>query len=297
MRKFYPVVQVVKVTYKGDMVGALGSFKLSDDPVLLYEWQRLPQEAAREKPKNTHRIIAVGDSIVFRQQWSIGDYFPKKLEDLLNSAPGNRRYEVINAGVPGYNTKQEARYLEKRLLPFSPDMVIVGYCAANDRAIKRRLIKYKDGLYSSDVAESYPYFSGRLSRWLMEKSLVYRLANAMLIRISGRLAKGRVKYFDLSFETENAVKKIKDMAQERKFSLLFVIFPGLSKGEDYECDWIIDKCRQYAIDYIDLRRVFKEAGYEKIRISGSDFHPNQLGHTLVAQELARYLNKDTLKTQ
>jgi len=303
LREFYPVLQIVEVTYRGDRLMDEGSFKLSNDPVLLYEWKDLPQTFTTKQPENTYRIIVLGDSIVFRQQWSLSDYFPKILENLLNTRASKLNYEVLNAGVPGYNTRQEVRYLETRFLPFYPNMVIVGYCTGNDRVVKRRVMKNRDGLYCSDILESYPYLLGlppHLTKYLMKYSMVYRFINTTIIRIVGKnnkkLLDGRIKYFDYSFETDDAIKKIRNIAFKEKFDLLFVIFPSLYDGMQDECDWIINKCQQYSIPYIDLRDIFKKTGYERVRISNHDYcHPNQIGNQLVAEEIFRYLDNNSIR--
>ena len=302
LREFSPVLQIVEVTFKGDKLMNGGSFKLSNDAVILYEWKNLPQTFTAKKSENTYRIIVLGDSIVFRQEGTINDYFPKILENLLNTRSRTVNYEVLNAGVPGYNTRQEERYLETRLLSFSPNMVIVGYCTANDRVIKRRVMKYKDGLYSSDTRESYPYLSGlppHLTTYLMKHSMLYRFVNLMLIktleRVKKNLLNGRIDYFDYSFETDDAIKKIKEIAFKEKFDLLFVIFPSLDDRGQGECDWIVKKCLQYSIPYIDLRDIFKKTGYERIKISNNDnTHPNKVGHQLAAEEILRYLDNNSV---
>lgn len=303
LRMFDPTVQIVRVAYKGNKIGEEGSFMLSDNPILLYEWKRLPQEINAKKQKSTHRIIVLGDSVVFRKEYPLEDCFPHILENFLNIEAGMLQYEVLNVGIPGYNTQQEAEYLEKRLLPFSPDMLIVAYCTSNDRVIKRSIKKYPDGLFCSDIREDYPYVSflpDFVSHFLMRHSLVWRLLNYKVAyffeKKYGGFWKKKIKYSNLSSETENAVKKIRDIALKEKFDLLFVIFPSLQDGLESECDWIIDKCRQYAISYIDLRGVFKEIGYGKIRASERDYcHPNKLGNHAVAKEIYRYFKNNTIR--
>lgn len=293
VRKFADF-KTAKVIYKGDMVESNhAQFKISDDPILLYEWKQAPQEVMRDKPKNTFRIIVVGDSITYRSMWALDDYYPKVLQDLLNSHSRGLRYEVMNAGVPGYNIVQEARFLEKRLLKYSSDMVIVGYCSTNDRAIKRKFVKYRDGLYSCDVIENYPYVLNLpFNSILLRHSALYRLINLRLANVSKTnraFYKPQIKYFDLTGETEIAIKKLKDLSERNKFALLLVIFPALSPGSQYECDWIVRKCDEYNIEYIDLRKIFEAAGYENLRISDADFcHPNKRGQEICAQAIFEY---------
>lgn len=292
LRRWAQVVQIVKVTYKGDRLGAGGSFKLSKDPILLYEWVRLPQETSEKKEAGVFRILVLGDSVTYRQQWTLQDYFPAHLERLLScNLQKARRIEVINAGVPGYNTSQEVRYLEKRWLGYLPDLVILAYCAPNDRVIKRRIIAYGDGLYCSDVLESYPYVAilpGGLSEYLAARSALYRFLNIVFIkaarRISPRAFFGGIREYTLSFETEVAISRLRQIASRHRFNLLVVVFPALVPGPQEEADWIVHQCKKYSIAYVDLRPVFEKAGYAALRISDDDTcHLNRQGHLLAAQ--------------
>jgi hypothetical protein len=61
---------------------------------------------------HTRRIIVLGDSFTFAQVTRTEDLFTIRLEELLNGR--GERYEVINAGVPGYGNSQEL-LLMKRL--------------------------------------------------------------------------------------------------------------------------------------------------------------------------------------
>ena len=47
-------------------------------------------------------------------------------ERLLNgAAPPARRFETLNAGVQGYNTRDEVLYLEHHWIGFDPDLVLI----------------------------------------------------------------------------------------------------------------------------------------------------------------------------
>jgi len=79
------------------------------------------------KPLGIYRIAVIGDSGSFG--WMVGpqNSFPKLLEKMLNEKQG-KNYEVINFSVPGYNTSQELELLQKKVIKFNPDMVILNYC-------------------------------------------------------------------------------------------------------------------------------------------------------------------------
>lgn len=74
----------------------------------------------------TVRILALGDSVTFGMGVPEADTSPRRLESLLNAAPGPR-VEVRNMGTPGYNTLQELAQLREVGLGLRPDLVVVGY--------------------------------------------------------------------------------------------------------------------------------------------------------------------------
>ncbi len=104
-------------------------------------------EIAYEKPAGTFRILALGDSWTFGFRMNEPDAYPRQLERLLNASAAargdTRQIDVINAGVVGYSTDQEAAYLATEGWKYSPDLVLVNYYPVNDthnklRAYQRR---------------------------------------------------------------------------------------------------------------------------------------------------------------
>ncbi len=83
---------------------------------------------ALAKPAGTYRIVALGGSTTFG--WGVGeqDTYPSLLQELLNRrctpvlAP---HIEVINGGVPGYISAQNALRLEREWVHYQPDAVLV----------------------------------------------------------------------------------------------------------------------------------------------------------------------------
>ena len=69
-------------------------------------------ETPYEKPEGVFRILALGDSWTFGFRMEEPDAYPRQLERILNERAAERgdrrRIEVINAGVIGYSTDQEA---------------------------------------------------------------------------------------------------------------------------------------------------------------------------------------------
>lgn len=85
-------------------------------------------EYVRNKRPNTFRIIMLGDSVTFGNQEPWDSTFSYLLEGKLNAASPNRRYEIINLAVSGYNTAQELATLREVGLALHPDLVLLNVC-------------------------------------------------------------------------------------------------------------------------------------------------------------------------
>lgn len=79
-----------------------------------------------KKRKGTLRILVLGDSITFGEGVWLEETFAKRLEKDLQEFP-NKKIEVINAGVCGYNTLEEYLYLRERGIKLDPDIVIIAF--------------------------------------------------------------------------------------------------------------------------------------------------------------------------
>jgi len=87
------------------------------------------KEFSEEKPIGTYRIVAVGDSCTFGGSWNMA--YPYYLEELLSSSPANTRFEVINAGIEGYNSTFALARIREEVVPLHPDLVTI-YIGWND---------------------------------------------------------------------------------------------------------------------------------------------------------------------
>src|SRR5262245_18711738 len=84
---------------------------------------RGPAVSIRPAP-GVHRVLALGDSATFGEGLAEDDAFPVQLERELTARSG-QRYEVLNAGVQGYNTENELAFLRTRGLALEPEAVVV----------------------------------------------------------------------------------------------------------------------------------------------------------------------------
>lgn len=90
----------------------------------------LGPEFEKKKPDGVFRIFVLGDSCTFSDGlWEKG--YPAMVERRLNGSGSGLRYEVVNAGIEGYNSTQALGRLKDEILTYEPDMVMI-YVGWND---------------------------------------------------------------------------------------------------------------------------------------------------------------------
>lgn len=88
------------------------------------------REIGYDNPADAYRILVLGDSFAEALQVPLEETFAKKLEALTTS--DSRPVEVINAGVGGWGTDQEATFYMVEGFRYQPDVVILSFFTHND---------------------------------------------------------------------------------------------------------------------------------------------------------------------
>jgi lysophospholipase L1-like esterase len=93
------------------------------------------------KPASVYRILSLGDSCTFGMLVTdffsyLPDPYPQKLEELLTERAGPGKFEVLNAGTPGYNSFQGVMLLRTKLRKLHPNLITVRY-GWNDHLMSR----------------------------------------------------------------------------------------------------------------------------------------------------------------
>ncbi len=109
-------------------------------------------------PDNTVRIVCVGDSCTFGEGVEEHQSWPRQLETMLRSDPGEAgpAVEVINCGVAGYDLEKKLAHYRKKCLGLHPHIAILGYTLNDPQRLLAPLIN-GDGMLSSG---SVPPWSG-----------------------------------------------------------------------------------------------------------------------------------------
>lgn len=97
--------------------------------------------------ESVFRILVIGDSFAYGAYVHNHEAFPARLEEHLNQRLV-ARFQVLNAGVPGYTVEDELSYLRDKGLALHPDLVILSF-------------------YTNDIFDLYPVIREHFARPVM----------------------------------------------------------------------------------------------------------------------------------
>ena len=283
-----------------------------------YEWQGIPvdinthglrgPEIPFEKPDDTYRILNLGDSVAMGWGVKEDETYGRRLEGLLNrQETGSLRYQVINAGVPGWNLENELAYLQAVGIEYQPDLVVLDLTIVNDIYGKSALLQHdRPALIEWLRANTYfwPFLTVQL-RWL-EASLEGRER----IDVIDPPTKPS-SYFPLD-TSDGRWSNIWDLLTEMnrishengaKFVILLFPLEFQVLDENYPTvpqEFISAKAREAGIPVLDLLPAFRQACRQKPGDSCSRedrylfadvwMHPSAYGHRLTAEELNLFVD-------
>ena len=238
------------------------------------------REFGISKPRDTFRVLVLGDSITFGWGVQQEKTFAKLLENKLNEKPPPgwpTHVEVINAGVGNYNTAQEVAYFKERGRLYRSDMVILAFFI-ND-------------------AEPTPR---QETSWLAQRSCLYVFVSSFwdeILRLLHLRANYRDYYRSLYQDgapgwmaCQRAFRELMALCRGEHIDLRIAIIPELhSIGADYEFQDVSFLVRSVAKDgrvpVIDLLDGISPGDPPSLWVSPGDAHPNARAMEMFATQL------------
>jgi len=200
--------------------------------------------------KKKFRILAIGDSFTYGWGVEFSDTFLYLLEYWLG-------IEIIKAGIPGYDTTAERKFLEKYIDFYEPDMVLLCY-APNDSVVLRN--------------ENYVVTKNGYIMWdnLLYKISWYLNFYCHLFRfVSRKLASFATHWLQ---DNMSMVTKEIDL-MKRMCNLVVLVLPDVGKQDLRLIEWLI----RNNVPMIDTSYHNQEYLFLK------DGHLNAEGHETVAR--------------
>ncbi len=236
-------------------------------------------EYTTAKPENTFRIITLGDSFTFGQYVDTKDNWPEKLEDMLNlnlKCKNIKKFEVINLGVYGYDAQYEVERFKKRGEKYNPDLVIWYFID---------LLRYNEKI-RGDYLKAFSAFqkdNPNASQGTLDQNRG-KLAKESVTKSVNELGKSTILNFQKT--------QIKLFRQYYKGKVLIASYPGLNSDMT---NFLINAANENNFIYEEnMRDYHNMSGDFSSANIHPNFHPNQKGHQIIAEDYFNFLTKNKM---
>jgi lysophospholipase L1-like esterase len=227
----------------------------------------------------------LGDSFTFGYGVEGDAVWTAVLEGLLPAG-----WEVLNFGVGGYSTRDEAAVLEHKALAFDPDLVLVAY-TLNDPDVE-----------PDSGAPERPSLHALFAepRWWQHSHLLRLVSQLAYERDLQRYGEGnQVRYLHACPETWATVVeglgRIAAACQRAGVPAALVVFPVIPGGQwatyrfaQIHAQVAVEAGRD-GLPTLDLLPVWAAHPPEALRVSLQDSHPNAVGHRITAEAVRAWL--------
>jgi lysophospholipase L1-like esterase len=230
--------------------------------------------------------VAIGDSVTFGWNVKAESAWPPTLERVLaGRAP---RVQVLDCGVSGYNTHDEAIALERRAVELDPDVVVVGYFLNDPELLP--------------LAPLQRYFEK--PAWWQHSHLLRLVARTWYEHDVQRFGKGDLYHYLHAPDGPcwppelAAMDRMRDIARAHVPHMLIAIFPAFPREHAWsEYPWrdlharVAAAWKERGLDVLDLLPAFEHSGSEPRDLAVDDEHPDPRGHEIAARAIADELER------
>jgi hypothetical protein len=290
-----------------------------DAPVRVNSLGLRDDEIPLAKPAGERRILALGDSFTFALGVRFEDLYVQQLEALLAKQHPGERIQVINAGIAGYNTRQELIRLLVQGFALSPDVITIGFyfndLVGNEEPLPdlatTPMIDPDDSAPVAGLQHALPsWIRDRLRRSVLLYQIVIR--SKMLLqsfepsdddysRVQRGLLAGDAKALEPYWRvTAERLLAIAAAARERDIPVVLLAFPmeNQLKLEIPASVWG-DRLREIwaptGMPFIDVEPLYRAAlAAGQNPFLPYDLHPSPLGMRIAAEQLLEAITRHDL---
>ncbi len=262
------------------------------------------------KPPGVKRVLGIGDSFTFGYNVSLEDCYLKQLERLLNS--DNKEWDVINAGVSGYNMWQYLAYFEHYGYRYNPDLISMGVffddfygdpSHEDERSDTQRYrsfgsIRLINFCRNCLDLLKYRYRYLLNAGWLksIEERREFILNSKNYLLLSGKADPEIYQKF------ECRLKDLVQIAREHGARVLVLLIPDiiqLNRPELQALNHILENiCRRCNADYLDVTPSFERTKQiERLYLLPHDAHTSPKGHEIIAREMEKKIRIIAIETK
>lgn len=232
-----------------------------------------------------YRIAVLGDSFTFGFRVAGETTYPAVLEDLLNRASSEARFDVLNFGVGGYSTHDEALVLTHKASTWNPALIILGY--------------YFNDPETEPLQPLHRHY--HQPAWWQHFNLTRLVAWGW--RRWEEIYHGGGDYYRFLHapETEHWQSVLRAFAQIQRTAngleapVLVVIFPVTQDRPWADYPYrdlhrqVADAARAHGFHVLDLLGPFAERPGQELMARSWDNHPSVTGHAVAARAIQRWI--------
>ncbi len=234
------------------------------------------------KRPGTMRVLVVGDSYTWGYAVAEEEAYPQVAERLL-AERGRADIEVINGGIPDYNSRQERQLLDQLIGVYRPDAVFLAY-VVNDAEPSTAMPTPPEEMYRHSRSWFLTEVAERLNRKVFRRRLLPSAKDNVGSNYLDGFEEGSVKWRD----SRQAVREMRDLAAAGGSSFEVLMMPDFTQdfGDGYALGTIHDAVarwgRELNIPVVDLLpRLFRGDDHLKWMVPW-DGHPNPDAHRRIA---------------
>ena len=238
--------------------------------------------------KTGKRIVIIGDSVAGGLGVPWQESFGKLLEKKLTAVSGTP-YEVIVLAVPGYSTSQEINLLRDEAFLYDPDLIIFAY-HLNDPA--HPLFHNAGGQVGMHFRKPVSY------AWFYLQRLLFRAKGNLRGIHMGCPKKPWSLFLHCVYwpQVQHSFAEIMTISREKSTPVIFAFLPLLvdpaeQNGLDALYGRLAQLARENGAQSVNLMQIFQGSDMEDVRMPGDPWHPNELGHQMIADRLFNFLQK------
>jgi lysophospholipase L1-like esterase len=236
------------------------------------------------KDARTTRILVMGDSYTWGYAVAEDEAFPQTAERILKER-GDTDVEVINGGIPDYNTRQERRLLERLIPIYAPDTVFLAY-VVNDAEPSTALPTPPGEIYR----HTRSWFLTELAEVSNRRLFGRRVFPSQKEKVSAGYLDGFSQDSLKWRDSREAIRQMRDMCAPARIEFAILVLPDFTQNFDDTYAWrpiheaVAGWGRELDIPVFDLLTLFRGEDHTALWVPW-DGHPNAEAHRRIAEFL------------
>jgi lysophospholipase L1-like esterase len=233
------------------------------------------------KPPGVKRVLVIGDSYTWGYAVAEEEAYPQVAERML-AAAGRADIEVVNGGIPDYNSRQERALLEQLLPVYEPDAVFLAY-VVNDAEPSTAMPAHPAETYRHARSWFLTEAADHLNRRVFRRRLLPSAKDNVGSSYLDGFEEGSVKWRD----SRQAVHEMRDLAAGVGASFEILILPDVTQSLDERYSWrlihdpVASWGRELGIPTFDLLQEFWGEDHQTLLVPW-DGHPTAAAHERIA---------------